>query len=631
MDVYIDDKFIVLKSFTQDEKALLRKRFTYDDKSNVFAGGKFDSRKIKKVCLVKFSKGYAFMFSGFLKEFLEFAKENLKIDSVEDKRTKKSFQKKEIPTRQFFPEHFSHTEHQEQALAKMLKTNVGIIKSPTSSGKTETFIAYLKATKMKTLILMDRVSLVEQTRDRIEKAGFKNVGVAHGDRVEDGDIVVATVYSVRKLPSLTKFKCLIIDECFPGNTRVSTENGKKKISTLVRNKSTEKVWSFNEKTKEFELKPIYNWYEKKHYDNLIKICFSNGSNVKSTKNHEYYIFKNGLIYKKRADMLDNGDRIIFKPTYFTKSGSSVPPVISNKQYKLLNKDKHKAESFIIDDKNSFGLREVKHVEEVEPNYNTVYNISVEGNHNYLVNSGYLVTNCHKSSADTFQDFLYNTSFPFRFGFSATPNPGDKFKWAKIRQYLGDIIYEIDPEELMEKKVLAKPKIHFLKSQGSPTPDWHSAYEICISKNSSRNTQIMDLVEKYDTSTLILVKHIDHGKYLEENIDGALFLSGVNSGEERQEAIQRFEEGELKVIIATSIFNEGISINAIRLLIIASGGKSKVETVQRLGRGLRTDPKTGKYNVLVYDFLDKGNKFTLRHSKERAKIYKKEGFDVVLPS
>jgi superfamily II DNA or RNA helicase len=451
MDVYIDDKFIVLKSFTQDEKALLRKRFTYDDKSNVFAGGKFDSRKIKKVCLVKFSKGYAFMFSGFLKEFLEFAKENLKIDSVEDKRTKKSFQKKEIPTRQFFPEHFSHTEHQEQALAKMLKTNVGIIKSPTSSGKTETFIAYLKATKMKTLILMDRVSLVEQTRDRIEKAGFKNVGVAHGDRVEDGDIVVATVYSVKKLPSLTKFECLIIDEA------------------------------------------------------------------------------------------------------------------------------------------------------------------------------------HRSSADTFQDFLYNTSFPFRFGFSATPNPGDKFKWAKIRQYLGDIIYEIDPEELMEKKVLAKPKIHFLKSQGSPTPDWHSAYEICISKNSSRNTQIMDLVEKYDTSTLILVKHIDHGKYLEENIDGALFLSGVNSGEERQEAIQRFEEGELKVIIATSIFNEGISINAIRLLIIASGGKSKVETVQRLGRGLRTDPKTGKYDVLVYDFLDKGNKFTLRHSKERAKIYKKEGFDVVLPS
>ena len=450
MKIYINDKFIVVKEATKKEQASLKRRFTYDDKSNVFAGGKFDSRKIKKVPFIKFTKEYGFLFSGFLKEFLLFAKENCNIENIEDKRTRFSFQSKITNTRQYFPEHFTETEHQEDALAAMLKTNTGIIKAPTSSGKTEIFIAFIKTSKLKTIVVMDKVSLVEQTRKRIIEAGIKNVGIAHGKKVEDGDVVVSTIQSIRKLLSLTKFKCLIIDEC------------------------------------------------------------------------------------------------------------------------------------------------------------------------------------HKSSADTFQDFLYNTNFPLRYGFSATPNSGDHFKWAKIRQYLGNTIYEIDSKLLMEKKVLAKPTIRFTESDGRPTPDWTTAYKMCIAENEDRNNIIKGLVDEYNTSTLILVKHIIHGELLEEILSDSLFLSGKNSSNERQEAIDSFENGDLKVIIATSIFNEGISIDAIRLLVIASGGKSKIETVQRLGRGLRTDKEAGKFNVDVYDFIDRGNKFTLRHSKERAKIYKKEGFEVLLP-
>jgi len=40
-----------------------------------------------------------------------------------------------------------------------------------------------------------------------------------------------------------------------------------------------------------------------------------------------------------------------------------------------------------------------------------------------------------------------------------------------------------------------------------------------------------------------------------------------------------------------------------------------------------DPKTGKKDCFVFDFCDKGNLFTERHSEMREKIYKKAGFEV----
>jgi len=103
------------------------------------------------------------------------------------------------------------------------------------------------------------------------------------------------------------------------------------------------------------------------------------------------------------------------------------------------------------------------------------------------------------------------------------------------------------------------------------------------------------------------------------------VNGDHSTKERQQAVEQFENGELRVLISSNIFNEGISIPAIQRLIIASGGKSKVETLQKLGRGLRVTKD--KKHVMVYDFYDAGNVFTERHSKERMKLYKQAGFDI----
>jgi len=59
-----------------------------------------------------------------------------------------------------------------------------------------------------------------------------------------------------------------------------------------------------------------------------------------------------------------------------------------------------------------------------------------------------------------------------------------------------------------------------------------------------------------------------------------------------------------------------------VLIIASGGYSETKAIQRVGRGLRKKKSGGK--LKVYDFID-ASQYLEAHSKQRIKIYKKEGF------
>ena len=450
MKLYIDDKILSIIYEKDYEEKIIRKNFTFKDSSNAFNKGSFDAKKIKTICFVKKKKQYNFLYSGFLQDLLLICKNNnIAITSVKDERTKLDYQKKEWNTEQlsaFFP-NFAYVGHQIKSLHSMLKTNIGIIEAPTSSGKSEIFIAFIKATRYPTLIVVNRITLARQLVRRIKDNGFNNIGLCTGSGVSDGDIIVSTIGSVKKIPNLSKYKILMLDEV------------------------------------------------------------------------------------------------------------------------------------------------------------------------------------HRAQANTYQDFLSKISYPMRFGFSATPNCGDKYKYALIRQFMGNVICKIEVAEVLEEGVIALPKIEMVKVDCFPTLDWPSAHYKCIVHNKDRNDKIKKLVLDHNLPTLILVHHIAHGTSLMEDIPGSIFVSGVDDVNKRDRIIEDFENGKIKTVISTNIFNEGISINAIRLLIIAGGGKSKIETVQRLGRGLRLDPKTGKKDCFVFDFCDKGNLFTERHSEMREKIYKKAGFEV----
>jgi len=130
--------------------------------------------------------------------------------------------------------------------------------------------------------------------------------------------------------------------------------------------------------------------------------------------------------------------------------------------------------------------------------------------------------------------------------------------------------------------------------------------------------------------LILVNDVKYkqGEKIKEAIEEesdkrVVFLSGESNSSERDAAIEDIENNKIDIIIATSVLNEGVSIKNIHLFINASFGKSKSQTLQKIGRSLRM--KEGKEKALIFDFLDEGNKYTEKHSSIRKKFYMQEGY------
>ena len=132
------------------------------------------------------------------------------------------------------------------------------------------------------------------------------------------------------------------------------------------------------------------------------------------------------------------------------------------------------------------------------------------------------------------------------------------------------------------------------------------------------------------STLIFVDRIDHGEVLENMApslfilkDKIRFVHGTHP--EREQMIDDFRTGKLSVLISTEgIIGEGFDFRGLDAMIIADGGKSYIQTIQKRGRGMRVEE--GKVDLKMYDFADRG-KYVGEHSLRRKTSYESNGFTV----
>ena len=152
----------------------------------------------------------------------------------------------------------------------------------------------------------------------------------------------------------------------------------------------------------------------------------------------------------------------------------------------------------------------------------------------------------------------------------------------------------------------------------------------------RNKFIRNLAVSLKGNTLILYAYVEkHGAILYDMIGEkagsrkVFFVHGGVDGEER-EAIRAIVEKESDAIIVASYgtFSTGINIKNLHNVIFASPTKSRVRTMQSVGRGLRISDT--KDNVTLFDIADNlsiNNKknFTLNHLIERVKMYNSEEF------
>ena len=115
--------------------------------------------------------------------------------------------------------------------------------------------------------------------------------------------------------------------------------------------------------------------------------------------------------------------------------------------------------------------------------------------------------------------------------------------------------------------------------------------------------------------------INHGERLMEIAQlmgtNPIFIRGASDSELREETRQALNKKEIKLVIATTAWKEGINIRSLDCILIAGGGKSEIALIQHIGRGLRRT-KTKKTATII-DLLDQG-KYLSEHCVARIKIY-----------
>jgi len=229
--------------------------------------------------------------------------------------------------------------------------------------------------------------------------------------------------------------------------------------------------------------------------------------------------------------------------------------------------------------------------------------------------------CHHIASKTLYKVLMKIPAPFRYGLSATSLDRDDNKNMLTVAALGPIIFKLSAEPLIQKKLLLRPEV-FIISVKEPklNCEYEEARKYGIVHNKVRNEMIVGIARKHpNLSTVILVREIEHGKILSKTL-GCPFVYGGQPTEYRQESLKKFRKKKEKLIVVSNIWGEGVDVVNLNVIIIAAGGKSTIQSIQRLGRGMRYDVKFPR--LIVYDFYDETNTYLLQHSKKRIADYKK---------
>ena len=150
----------------------------------------------------------------------------------------------------------------------------------------------------------------------------------------------------------------VADHCLTGETIIHTEDGNRKISELIG--KTGRVWSYNTRTGEKELKPFFDCRMTQKKAPIYKVTLDDGKTVRCTAEHPI-LTTNGY---KRADELTTDDMILEVLNTVPLNAGVKCARVKNIQF---------------------------------DGYEDVYNMEVADNHNFAVNGGIIVHNCMDST------------------------------------------------------------------------------------------------------------------------------------------------------------------------------------------------------------------------------------------
>lgn len=218
----------------------------------------------------------------------------------------------------------------------------------------------------------------------------------------------------------------------------------------------------------------------------------------------------------------------------------------------------------------------------------------------------LFDEAHHIGAKSYQKIMDHFEPDFCLGMTATPERMDDFNVYQAFDY--ELVYEISLKDALKEQMLC-PFDYVGVS------DYVLDGEVISEKTPlkqliapERVKHILKQLAYYGNKTsrggLVFCSRQDEAKQLAKAFSQAGYksqaLTNENSVEERNKAVKKLEQGELKYLISVDILNEGVDIPCVDQIILLRNTESKIVFTQQLGRGLRKFQ--GKSQTLILDFI-----------------------------
>lgn len=234
-------------------------------------------------------------------------------------------------------------------------------------------------------------------------------------------------------------------------------------------------------------------------------------------------------------------------------------------------------------------------------------------HNYF---DYLVIDeFHHAAADSYGKVLSHFRPKFLLGLTATPYRTDN---RDIYVLCDDnVIYEIGLKEAIDRDLLSP--FHYYGIYDSTD---YSAIEIKsgkyvleqLERELAREERAKLVYENYlkfrgpSKRAMAFCASINHAEsmaefFAERGVDAVVVHSGQKKSERfmgREEAINALKAGEIQLIFCVDIFNEGVDVPSLDMVMFLRPTESLTIFLQQLGRGLRK--AEDKASLLVLDFI-----------------------------
>lgn len=221
----------------------------------------------------------------------------------------------------------------------------------------------------------------------------------------------------------------------------------------------------------------------------------------------------------------------------------------------------------------------------------------------------VVDESHHTQGDTYLDVVTYWRPKFLLGMTATP---DRTDGQDIRRIFGQEVFSLPLEDALAQGLLTPVDYRLMTDEIQlknmiKTADRRLSVRmlnrtIFVPK---RDEEIVRVIKKHtqevsEPKIIIFCQSIAHCDQLAKIIPGAMSLHSHISFEERVVRVELLRQGIISTLLVVDVFNEGIDIPEVNVIVFLRVTTSRVVFFQQLGRGLRLSDEKDK--VIVLDFV-----------------------------